>query len=204
MPVRCRSRCSIWARCCLLLRLRSRSSSSSSFMPFWITPPSFNQIGGSETIVFSMRSLRSPSSSLDACNVLSRSVESRANVARTAGIFPSEAAKASTSRGFAVSSVTRLSSLSRSSTPSSALRNSSRATTSLAWASTASSRAWISAPSIEGRSIHERSRRLPIGVTVESRQRNSVTPASVPANSGSISSRFRTVTASNTRQFCRS
>ena len=43
-----------------------------------------------------------------------------------------------------------------------------------------------------------------MGVRVASIERNSVTPASVPANSGSISSRLRTVTASSTRQFWRS
>ena len=58
--------------------------------------------------------------------------------------------------------------------------------------------------SIEGRSSQERSRRLPMGVTVASIERNRVTPASAPAKSGSISSRLRTVTASSTRQVCRS
>ena len=62
-------------------------------------------------MVFSMRSRTSPSSSSDACRVLSRSAASRASAALTAGIFPSDAASASTSRGFAVSSVTRLSNL---------------------------------------------------------------------------------------------
>src|SRR6266550_4417800 len=70
--------------------------------------------------------------------------------------------------------------------------------------STASSRKLISAASIDGRNSQERSKRLPIGVTVRSMQRNRVMPASDPANKGSMSSRLRTVTASSTRQFWRS
>jgi hypothetical protein len=62
----------------------------------------------------------------------------------------------------------------------------------------------VSSISMDGRSIHARSRRLPIGVTVESMARNSVMPSLPPANRGSINSRLRTVTASSTRQFWRS
>ena len=54
------------------------------------------------------------------------------------------------------------------------------------------------------RSIHARSRRLPIGVSVASIARNSVTSAPAPANIGSTNSRLRTVTASSTRHCCRS
>jgi hypothetical protein len=204
MPVRWRSRCSICARYCLLLRLRSRSWSSSASTPVAITPPSLKEMGGSATIVFSMRVRRSLSSSMAACRLCSLSPEKRPTAPRAAGIRPRDAANASTSRGFAVSRVTRLSSRSRSRMPSNARRNSSRATVSFTWASTASRRASISIRSMEGRSIQARSRRLPMGVTVASTARNRVMPASLPANSGSINSRLRTVTASSTRQFCRS
>ena len=202
--MRCRSRCSICATYCLLLRLRSRSSSRSLSTPEAMTPPSLKVSGGSGTMVLSMRDRRSLSSSIDRCSASRRSADRRPRAVRTAGIFARETESASTSRGFAVSRVTRLSRRSRSRMPSSACRNCSRAIVSLTWASTASRRSWISARSIDGRSSQERSRRLPMGVPVASRQRNKVTPSSVPANSGSISSRLRTVTASSTRQFCRS
>ena len=204
MPVRPRSRCSICASTCLLLRESSRSSSRSRSTPAAITPPSAKLNGGSATIAVSMRSRTSPSSSSAACNIFSRSALSRAIAARIAGIFPSDAANASMSRGFAVSSVTRLNNRSRSSTPSSARRNSSRATMSFTLASTASCRPWISLKSSDGRSIHARSKRLPMGVTAQSIDRNNVTPAFVAANNGSINSRLRTVTTSSTRQLCRS
>ena len=204
MPVRSRSRCSIFTRKSLPLRLNWRSSSSSESQPAAITPPSEREIGGSGMMDRSMRSRTSPSSSMAACSVWSRAADRLPSTARTAGIFPRDEASASRSRGFAVSSVTRLSRRSRSSTPSSERRSSSRAMVRLTCSSTASSRAAISAASSAGRSIHARSRRLPIGVTVASIARNSVTAASPAANSGSINSRLRTVTASSTRQFWRS
>ena len=167
-----------------------------------MTPPSLSEIGGSGTIVVSIRFRRSLNSSTVACRIFSRSAAKCASEVRKLGSRASEAASASTSRGFAVSSVTRLSNRSKSRIPSRARRSSSRAMVSFTWASTASRRALISALSIEGRRIQERSKRLPMGVTVTSMERERVTPTSVPANSGSISSRFRTVTASSTRQFC--
>src|SRR5439155_16990362 len=84
----------------------------------------------------------------------------------------------------------RLNRRSRSSTPASARRNSSRAMVCFTCSSTASSRWLISIASNEGRSNHARSSRLPMGVTVAPIERNKVTPASVAANSGSISSRL--------------
>ena len=140
MPVRPRSRCSICANTCLLLRESSRSSSRSRSTPAAITPPSAKLSGGSSTIVFSMRSRISCNSSMDVCNAISRSAPSRPSAVLIAGIFLNDAARARTSRGFAVSSVTRLRSLSRSRTPSSARRSSSRATISFTPASTESSR----------------------------------------------------------------
>ena len=204
IPVRSRSRCSICASTALLLRDSSRSSSSSRSSPGAITPPSAKLSGGSATIVFSTRSRTSPSSSTSPKRTNSLSDGSFRSAFRIPGILASDAASASTSRGFAASSVTRLSRRSRSSTPSNAFRNSSRATMSLTPAPTASSRASISPISREGRSSQARSSRLPMGVTAESMHRNKVTPGSVPAKSGSISSRLRTVTASSTKQFCRS
>ena len=155
-------------------------------------------------IVCSIRVRTSLSSSIATCSDCSRSDESGARADRTTGILASDAASATRSRGFTVSSVTRLNRRSRSSTPASARRNSSRAMVCFTCSSTASSRWLISIASNEGRSNHARSSRLPMGVTVAPIERNKVTPASVAANSGSISSRLRTVTASSTRQFCRS
>ena len=202
--MRPRSRSSICAKTCLLLRESSRNSSRSQSLPVAMIPPSAKLNGGSGTIVFSMRLRKSASSSSASCRDLKRSVARCDNAFLIAGILARDAASASTSRGLAVSRVTRLKSLSRSSTPSRARRNSSRAIVSRTPISTASRRALISARSSDGRSNHARNRRLPMGVTAQSMERNSVRPASVPAKSGAINSRFRTVTTSSTRQFWRS
>ena len=176
MPVRPRSRASISARNCLPLRLSWCSSSSSGFAPLAITPPSASEIGGSGMMVASMRERTSESSSIKPYSFCNRGASESANAARKPGIFAVEAANAMRSRGFAVSSVTRLSRRSRSSTPASACRNSSRIRVCCLSSSTASSRARISLASSDGRSIHARNRRLPMGVTVESSERKSVTP----------------------------
>ncbi len=88
MPVRWRSRCSICARYCLLLRLRSRSSSSSASTPAAMTPPSLREIGGSATMVCSMRCAQIAEFVDGAVQRLQAlRCRNRASAARTAGIL---------------------------------------------------------------------------------------------------------------------
>ena len=204
MPVRSRSRCSSPARYCFPWRLRPRSWSSSGSTPARITPPSARVSGGFSTRVCSMRSRTSASSSSAAFSSRQRAESSFRSAALTPGRRTSDAPSDLRSRGLAVSSVTRLSSRSRSRIPWSDRCSSSRATLSRTPVATASRRESISDDSSDGRSSQFRSRRLPIGVELRSRVRNKVKAGSPALVSGSISSRFLTVTASSTRQFCRS
>ena len=156
-------------------------------------------------MVCSMRPRKSLNSSSAPCRVLNRAAVRRPSATLMAGILASDAARANTSRGFAASSVTRLSSRSRSRTPSSARRNSSRSHDIL-YAGFDGIEPRIDLLPIERRpqqpcsqqSLANRSNR---GID---RLKKRYARIAATANNGSINSRFRTVTASSTRQFCRS
>ncbi len=124
----------------------------------------------------------------------------------SAGIFSSERPSASTSRGLATPMVILASRRSISRMPPSCLRNSARRMVCCSNSPTASRRCSISARSSEGRSRRWRSRRPPMPVWVWSRTASRVA-AAVPrlaGESGSTSSRLRTVTASSTMESARS
>jgi len=124
MPVRCRSRCSTCANTCLLLRLRCGVRQARDPRP--------------QRSRHHRRKLKAVRERLwyrcaAAARSIHRGLGEESSVAPhpgghsglDCGNLPQRCRRASTSRGFAVSSVTRLSSRSRSSTPSRARRSSS-------------------------------------------------------------------------------
>ena len=181
--MRWRSRCSISARNCLPLRLSSCRWSSSGSAPRAMTPPSASEIGrlGNDGFFDSLANVaRARRWRRAVVAAVRRSM--RPSAARTAGIFPSEADKAIRSRGIGgfkrhpAEQPLEIEHARRA--LAAAPRGRWSACTALQPRPAAR---LISLASIAGRSIHARSRRLPMGVTVASRERNSVTPASVPA-----------------------
>ena len=134
MPVCSRSRC-LYVRQVLLASCGSGRAVRRGRCrhPLAITPPSLSVSGGSGTRWRrSSRADRAGRREKQGEGVSSTAPNRKAAKSRpTLGIRPSDAASASRSRGFAVSSVTRLSRRSMSRMPSSARRNSSRRTISL-------------------------------------------------------------------------
>ncbi len=169
MPVRARSRSSMAARAARPLRLSSRSSSSSGWMPGRMAPPSAKVAGGESTTVAVMSWWRSCRTSIPSARVRQRGDSKTATAARRPGRQARVAARARTSRGPAESMATRPRRRSRSSRPSMARRTGSRRRRSAAASATASRRASISARARAGRRRVARRRRLPMGVRQVSR-----------------------------------
>ena len=198
MPVRSRSRLSIWAMRPLPDRLTARRSSSSAFQPSRTMPPSVSRKAGSSRMARSTRSATSAALSQRPDMSLNMPAEKARSSRSTWGRSLSEILRATRSRGGAAARAILPASRSRSRTPFRTSRSSRRAMVAPRASATPSWRATIAPTSKSGRRSQERSRRPPGAVTVKSMTSSSVSFV-LPSRRLRTSSRLRTVVASRTR-----